>query len=103
MATGDGNRTLWVAVAGISATALVGLAGTTVAWLSARDDRATQRQLARDERTYDRRVSAYLDAIDFVEGNTRPSAGTSARTSATFHFTPTNQAGSLAACSRSDR
>jgi hypothetical protein len=57
-----------VAVAGIAATAVVGLAGTGVAWISARDDRAAQRSLARDERTYDQRVSAYLDAIDFVEG-----------------------------------
>jgi len=36
--------------------------------VSARDDRAAQRSLARDERTYDRRVSVYLDAIDFAEG-----------------------------------
>jgi hypothetical protein len=64
----EGNRTtLLVAVAGIAATALVGIAGTAAAWLSARDDREAQRELARDERTYDRRVSAYLDAIDFVE------------------------------------
>jgi hypothetical protein len=63
----EGNRTLWVAVAGIAATALVGLAGTTAAWLSARDDRAAQRVLARDDRTYDRRVSAYLDAIGYLE------------------------------------
>jgi hypothetical protein len=63
----ESNKTLWVAIAGISATALVGLAGTAGAWWSARDDRAAQRALARDERTYDRRVSAYLDAIDFVE------------------------------------
>ena len=68
----DQNRTtLLVAVAGIAATALVGLAATTAGWLSARDDRATQRALARDERTYDRRVSVYLDAIDFVEGQRR--------------------------------
>jgi len=67
----EGNRTLWVAVAGIAATALVGLAGTTAAWLSARDDRATQRQLAREQRSYDRRVAVYLDAIDFVERQRR--------------------------------
>jgi hypothetical protein len=75
----DNNRTLWVAVAGIAATALVGLAGTAIAWLSARDDRATQSELARADRahelavahaqrTYDRRVAVYLDAIDFLEG-----------------------------------
>jgi hypothetical protein len=36
----EGNRTMRVAVAGIAATALVGLAGTGAAWWSARDDRA---------------------------------------------------------------
>lgn len=82
MAEAESNKTLWVAVAGIAATALVGLAGTTTAWLSARDDRATQRQLARDEhahqralarddRTYQRRLSVYLDAVDFVEAQER--------------------------------
>ena len=82
MAEGGDNRTLWVAVAGIAATALVGLAGTTAAWLSARDDRATQRQVARADRahqlalahaqrTYDRPVAVYLDAIDFLEGQRR--------------------------------
>ena len=70
MAEGD-RTTLKVAVAGIAATALVGIAGTAGALLSARNDRATQRELARDERTYDRRVSAYLDAIDFIEGQER--------------------------------
>ena len=76
----EGDRTtLVVAVAGITATALVGLAGTAGAWLSARSDRAAQHELSRDERAaqqelaraerrYDRRVAAYLDAIDFVEG-----------------------------------
>jgi hypothetical protein len=62
------SRTLAVAVAGIAATALVGIAGTTAAWLSAREDREAQRELARDERTNERRVAVYLDAIDFVEG-----------------------------------
>lgn len=75
----EGDRTtLVVAVAGITATALVGLAATAGAWLSARSDRASQHELSRDERAaqqelaraerrYDRRVAAYLDAIDFVE------------------------------------
>ena len=67
----DNRTTLIVAVAGISATALIGLAGTVVAWQSARDDRATQGEIARDERTYDHRVSAYLDAVDFVSGQER--------------------------------
>jgi hypothetical protein len=66
---GDRDRTtLTVAVVGIAATALVGLAGTAASWLSARNDRETQQRLARDQRTYDRRVSVYLDTIDFVEG-----------------------------------
>ena len=69
MAPGDGNRTLWVAVAGISATALVGLAGTTASWLSARDDRASQRELARADRIYEHRVAAYMEAIDTLEGH----------------------------------
>jgi hypothetical protein len=68
MAEGGDRTTVIVAVAGIAATALVGLAATAASWLSARDDRTTQRSLAREERTYDRRVSAYLDAFDFVEG-----------------------------------
>jgi hypothetical protein len=57
-----------VALVGLVATALVGIAGTWAAWLSARDDREAQRRLARDDRTYDRRVSVYSEAIDFVEG-----------------------------------
>ena len=64
----DGNRTtITVALAGIAATAIVGLAGTTASWLNARDDRDAQRALARDERTYQPRVSAYLDSIDFLK------------------------------------
>jgi hypothetical protein len=61
------NTTLLVAVAGIAATALVGLAGTGAAWVSARDDRHTQERLARAERSYNRRVAVYLDAIDLLE------------------------------------
>jgi hypothetical protein len=61
------RTTLALAVTGIAATALVGLAGTAAAWLSARDDRATQRAIAHEERRYERRVAAYLDAMDFVE------------------------------------
>ena len=68
----DQNRTtLLVAVAGIAATALVGLAGTTAAWLSARSDRAAQRDISREERTHDRRVAAYLDAVDFLKSQER--------------------------------
>jgi hypothetical protein len=61
------DRTLAVAIAGITATALVGLAGTGASWMNARDDRAAQRELASEERNYDKRVEAYLDAIRFVE------------------------------------
>jgi hypothetical protein len=62
----ESNRTLWVAVAGIAATALVGLAGTAASWWSARDDRAAQSEVAREERTYDQRVLVYLDAMTFM-------------------------------------
>jgi hypothetical protein len=64
----ESNKTLWVAMAGILATAVVGLASTAAAWLSARDDRSSQRRIAEEARVYDRRVTAYLDAIDFLEG-----------------------------------
>jgi hypothetical protein len=67
MANGS-NRTIAVALAGIAATALVGLAGTTASWLNARDERATRRTLARDQQTYDERAAVYLDAIDFLQG-----------------------------------
>jgi hypothetical protein len=60
-----GSHTL--AVAGITATALVGIAGSAAGWLSARDDRASQRALAHDDRVYTERSSAYLAAISFVE------------------------------------
>jgi hypothetical protein len=46
---------------------LVGVAGTTASWLSAREDRAAQRELARDQRTYDRRAAVYLDAIQLLQ------------------------------------
>jgi hypothetical protein len=57
------NATLWVAIAGIVATAVVGLAGATSGWLIARDDRANQRQLAHDARVYERRADAYVAAV----------------------------------------
>jgi hypothetical protein len=73
---GDARNTL--AVVGIAATAVVGLAGSTGAWLVARDDRIAQRALARDdraaeraiahdERTYSRRAAVYLDTIGYLE------------------------------------
>jgi hypothetical protein len=44
----ESNKTLWVAMAGILATAVVGLASTAAAWLSARDDRSSQRRIAEE-------------------------------------------------------
>jgi hypothetical protein len=61
------DQTLIIAVAGIAATAVVGLAAAAGAWLSARDDRHEQSALARQSLNYERRVAVYLDAIDFVE------------------------------------
>jgi hypothetical protein len=52
-----------VALAGIIATAVVGVAGAASSWLIARDDRANQRALAHDARVYDRRANAYVDAL----------------------------------------
>jgi len=65
------DQTLIVAVAGITATAMVGLAAAAGAWLSARDDRHEQSALARQSLNYERRVAVYLDAIDFVEEQER--------------------------------
>ena len=67
----DRDNTLVVALAGIAATAVVGLAAAAGAWLSARDDRREQSALARQSLNYERRVAVYLDAIDFVEKQER--------------------------------
>ena len=61
------DNTVLIAVAGIAATALVGLAAAVGGWLNARDDRREQSALARQSLNYERRVAVYLDAIDFVE------------------------------------
>jgi hypothetical protein len=61
----DGKVAL--AIAGIAATAVVGVAGAATAWLSASADRSTQRALAHDARVDDRRAAAYLDAIELLE------------------------------------
>jgi hypothetical protein len=72
---GRGSR---VAVAGIAATALVGIVATIGGWLVARDDRAVQRALARedratqralahDERIYDKRAAAYVSALVLMD------------------------------------
>jgi hypothetical protein len=68
----DADRTtLAIAVAGIAATALVGLAGTAAAWQSASADRREQSAIARQALNYERRVAVYLDAIDFVQTQER--------------------------------
>jgi hypothetical protein len=56
-----------VALAGITATAVVGIAGATASWLTARDDRANQRALAHADRVYDRRADAYLTALAVIQ------------------------------------
>jgi hypothetical protein len=61
------ERTTTLAVVGIAATALVGLVGSGLAFLSSREDRNTQLAVAQDNRVFDRRATVYLDAIDFVE------------------------------------
>jgi hypothetical protein len=52
-----------IALAGIIATAVVGIAGAGSSWLISRDDRSTQRDLAHQELVYDRRADAYVDAL----------------------------------------
>jgi hypothetical protein len=61
------RNTVAVAIAGIAATAAVGIAGSATAWFSARADRSSQRVLARDDRVFSRRAAVYLDAIGLVE------------------------------------
>jgi hypothetical protein len=52
-----------IALAGIIATAVVGIAGAGSSWLISRDDRSTQRAVAHEARVYDRRADAYVDAL----------------------------------------
>jgi len=56
-----------VAVAGIAATAIVGIAGAALGWVTSRDDRATQMAVAHEARVYDKRAAAYLDAMQSAE------------------------------------
>ncbi len=56
-----------IAIAGIAATALVGIVGSVTTWVVARDNPATQVALARDERIYDRRSMAYIDALTAMQ------------------------------------
>lgn len=52
-----------IALAGIIATAIVGIVGAGSSWLISRDDRSNQRALAHETRVYDRRADAYIDAL----------------------------------------
>jgi hypothetical protein len=56
-----------VALAGIAATAFVGIAGATASWLTARDNRSQERALAHDQRVYGRWADTYLVALRVVE------------------------------------
>jgi len=60
-----------VALAGIAATAILGIAGTTTGWLVARDDQANQRALAHDNLVYNRRADAYLAALTMMQRQRR--------------------------------
>jgi hypothetical protein len=60
-----------VALAGIAATAVVGIAGSTAGWLIARADRANQRAVAHDDRVYERRSDTYLAALAVIEQQRR--------------------------------
>jgi hypothetical protein len=52
-----------VAVVGILATAVLGLAGIAASWLISRDDRGTQRALAHDARVYSAKAAVYEEAF----------------------------------------
>jgi hypothetical protein len=67
LAEGTSRNTVAIAIAGIAATAVVGLAGTVTAWLNARADRASQRALAQDDRIFEQRAKVYLDAIGLLQ------------------------------------
>lgn len=60
-----------IALAGIAATAVVGVAGSAASWLTARDNRTQERAIAHDQRVYDRRADAYLAALGVVEEQAR--------------------------------
>jgi hypothetical protein len=63
MSAPDGNRNLSVALVGIIATAAVGLAAAGVTLVTSRDDRESSQRLARQELVYDKRSTAYVDAL----------------------------------------
>jgi hypothetical protein len=62
---GVSDKTL--ALAGIIATAVVGVAGATSAWLIARGQRTDQRAIAHDGRVYDRSADMYVAALEKIQ------------------------------------
>jgi hypothetical protein len=62
---GDSSNKV-IALAGIAATAVVGIAGAGASWLISREDRNNERALARGARVYDRRAAVYLDALSLL-------------------------------------
>jgi hypothetical protein len=56
-----------IALAGITATAVVGLSRAVLTWLIAKEDRETQQALAHDTRVFDRRAKSYVDALTVME------------------------------------
>ena len=62
---GVSDKTL--TLAGIIATAVVGVAGATSAWLIARGQRTDQRAIAHDARVYDRSADMYLAALEKIQ------------------------------------
>jgi hypothetical protein len=62
---GVSDKTL--ALAGIIATAVVGVAGATSAWLIAHGQRTDQRVIAHDGRVYDRSADMYLAALEKIQ------------------------------------
>lgn len=56
-----------LALAGIVATAVVGVAGATSSWLIARGDQASRRSLEHDARVYDRRANTYVGALRYLQ------------------------------------
>ena len=63
MSPGNGNRNLSIALAGIIATATVGLAAAAVTLITSRDDRESSQRLARQGLVYDKRSQAYVDTL----------------------------------------
>ena len=59
----NGSNTA-VAIAGIAATALVGIAGSGASFLIAKQDRSSERHLAREARVFDARTAVHVDALE---------------------------------------